>query len=74
MQARITEAMPAPNYLDCHTCLSLPQKFNDLLFVVLAWFAYPCLLRVDELLGKVIGAVYGEQVTTIIWRGEKFIC
>ena len=36
VKAGVTEAVLAPDFLDRHTNLGLPQKSNDLLFAVLA--------------------------------------
>ena len=41
VEAGITEAAFAPDLLDRHTGFGLPQKSNDLLFAVFAWFACP---------------------------------
>ena len=62
IKAGITEAVFTPDIFDQHARFGLPQKTNDLLFAVFAWFACP-ILRVDGLLGKITGTVYWERVT-----------
>ena len=41
VEAGITEAVLAPDFLDWHTGFGLPQAINDLLFAVFACFACP---------------------------------
>ena len=41
VKAGVTEAVFATNLFDWHARFGLPQKSNDLLFAVFAWFAYP---------------------------------
>ena len=48
----ITEAVFAPDFLDWHTSFGLPQKPNDLLFAVFAWFACPSFSGLMDFLEK----------------------
>ena len=50
VEAGITEAVFAPNFLDRHAGFLLPQKSNDLLFAVFAWFASPSFSIVTDFL------------------------
>ena len=52
VEAGITEAVFAANLLDRHTGFGLPQKANDLLFAVFAWFACPSFSRLMDSLEK----------------------
>ena len=48
VEAGVTEAALAPDFLDRHTGFGLPQETGDLLFVVFAWFACPPFSRVTD--------------------------
>ena len=50
VEANITETAFAPDLLDRHTSFGLPQKSNDLLFAVFAWFACPSFFIVMDFL------------------------
>ena len=50
VEAGITEAVLAPDFLDRHVGFGLPQKSNDLLFAVFAWFACPSFSIVTDFL------------------------
>ena len=52
VEAGVTEAVLAPDFLDRHACFGLPQKANDLLFAVFAWFACPSFSIVTDFLEK----------------------
>ena len=52
VKAGITEAVFAPDFLDRHAGFGLPQKSNDLLFAVFAWFACPSFSIVMDFLEK----------------------
>ena len=52
VEAGITETAFAPDLLDRHTGFGLPQKSDDLLFAVFAWFACPSFLIVMDFLEK----------------------
>ena len=48
----VAEAVFAPDLLDRYTGLGLPQKTNNLLFAVFAWFACPSFSRLMDFLEK----------------------
>ena len=52
VKRRITEAVFAPDLLDRQTGFGLPQKSDDLLFAVFAWFVCPSFSIVTDFLEK----------------------
>ena len=52
VEAGVTEAVLAPDFLDWHASFGLPQETDDLLFAVFAWFACPSFSIVMDFLEK----------------------
>ena len=50
VKAGVAETVFAPDLLDRHTSFGLPQKSNDLLIAVFAWFSCPSFSIVTDFL------------------------
>ena len=50
VKAGVTKAMFATDFLDWHPYFGLPEKSNDLLFAVFAWFACPSFSKLMDFL------------------------